>query len=494
MNKELLLLIDAISFEKGIPKDVVLDALEVALAGATKRQFSPEDVRVRVHIEADTGEYRAYRQWEVVDNDVRMEDPARQVRLMDALDEVDGDIETGQLLEEEVPPAPLGRVAAQTVKQILVQRVREGERVQVRKAWAGRMGEMVLAEVKRRSGNAWHLDLGGGAEALLPANEQIPGEHLRVGHRVRIVVLRIDEAARGPQIVASRSAPELLVALMTQEIPEVGDGSVEIKGCVREPGQRAKVAVLTHDRRVDPIGACIGMRGVRVQAISSELNGERMDLVLWDENPVSFVANAMAPAQVEKMVVFEQEKRMDIGLSEDQLAKAIGRGGQNVRLACALTGWQLRAMTVEALDATSVEADQKAAETLMEGLDLDDEVAMILVENGFSSVEEVALCSIGELLSVPGFDEDIVDELRQRAQAVIQQAALNDEILTSTGLLDVEGVDKALANQLIEAGIPDREALADLATDELTQLVSLKVERAQKIIVSARAPWFKDAA
>ena len=494
MNKELLLLIDAISFEKGIPKDIVLDALEAALAGATKRQFSPEDVRVRVEIEPKTGEYCAYRQWEVVENDARMDDPARQVRLMDAQDEADGDIEVGQFIEEEVPTPSLGRVAAQTVKQILVQRVREGERAQVREEWADRMGEMVLAEVKRRSGNAWHLDLGGGAEALLPSKEQIPGENFRVGHRVRVVVLRIDEAARGPQIIASRSAPELLVALLHQEIPEVGDGAVEIKGCAREPGQRAKVAVFARDRRVDPIGACIGMRGVRVQTISSELNGERMDLVMWDENPASFVANAMAPAQVEKMVVFENEHRIDVGLAEDQLAKAIGRGGQNVRLASALTGWQLRALSVEALDAAGLEADQATAAVLMEALDVDEEVAMVLVENGFASAEEIAFCPIGELLSVDGFDEDIVDELRQRAQVVVQQAALNDEILASTGLLDVEGVDKALANQLIEAGIADREALADLATDELTELVPIKSELAQKIIVSARAPWFKDAA
>jgi N utilization substance protein A len=492
MNKELLLLIDAISFEKGIPKDIVIDALQAALAGATKRQFSPEDVRIRVDIEPHTGEYRAYRQWEVVDNDARMEDPARQVRLMDALDEADGDIEVGQFLEEEVPPPSLGRVAAQTVKQILVQRVREGERVQVREAWADRMGEMVLAEVKRRSGNAWHLDLGGGAEALLPAKEQIPGEVLRVGHRVRVVALRIDEAARGPQIVASRTAPELLVALMAQEIPEVGEGSVEIKGCAREPGQRAKVAVFTHDRRVDPIGACIGMRGVRVQTISSELNGERMDLVLWDENPASFVANAMAPAQVEKMVVFEQEKRIDVGLAEDQLAKAIGRGGQNVRLASALTGWQLRALTVEALDAAGLEADQKAAAGLMESLDLDDEVAMVLVENGFSSAEEIAFCPIGELLSVDGFDEDIVDELRRRATVVMQQAALDDELLASSGLLNVDGVDETLAKALIDAGVAEREALAELATDELLALVPMSAGDAQKIILSARAPWFED--
>ena len=494
MNKELLLLIDAISFEKGIPKDIVLDALEAALAGATKRQFSPEDVRVRVEIEPKTGEYRAYRQWEIVENDARMDDPARQVRLMDAQDEADGDIEVGQFIEEEVPPPSLGRVAAQTVKQILVQRVREGERAQVREEWADRMGEMVLAEVKRRSGNAWHLDLGGGAEALLPSKEQIPGENFRVGHRVRVVVLRIDEAARGPQIIASRSAPELLIALLQQEIPEVGDGAVEIKGCAREPGQRAKVAVFARDRRVDPIGACIGMRGVRVQTISSELNGERMDLVMWDENPASFVANAMAPAQVEKMVVFENEHRIDVGLAEDQLAKAIGRGGQNVRLASALTGWQLRALSVEALDAAGLEADQATAAVLMEALDVDEEVAMVLVENGFASAEEIAFCPIGELLSVDGFDEDIVDELRQRAQVVVQQAALNDEILASTGLLNVEGVDKVLANQLIEAGIADREALADLATDELTEFVPIKAELAQKIIVSARAPWFEDAA
>lgn len=489
MNKELLLLIDAISFEKSISKDIVLDALEAALAGASRRQFD-EDVRVRVEIDAASGEYRAFRQWEIVDDDARIEEPARQIRLMDALEDAGEDAEVGSVLEEEIAPPELGRVAAQTVKQILVQRMREGERAQVRESWAGRMGEMVLAEVKRRSGNAWHLDLGGGAEALLPAKEQIPGENLRPGNRVRVVVQSIDPAARGPQIMASRAAPELLLALMAQEIPEVGEGAVEVKHCAREPGQRAKVAVVARDKRVDPIGACIGMRGSRVQTIATELNGERMDLVLWDENPATFIVNAMAPARVERMVVFENERRVDLGLAEDQVAKAIGRAGQNVRLASTLTGWKIRAMSLDALDAAELEADQAFADKLSDALEVDDEVAAVLVENGFTSVEEIAFCEIGELLSIDAFDEDIVDELRRRAEGVMQQEALEDEMLGSSGLLEIEGVDKAIGRALLNAEIADRDALADLAQDELAEMIGIDAARAGKIIMAARAHWF----
>lgn len=490
MNKELLLLIDATSFEKGISKDIVVEALEAALAGAARKRFE-DDARVRVEIDPDTGEYKAYRQWEVVADDARIEDPAREIRLMDALDEADSSVEIGSMLEEEIEPPGLGRVVAQTVKQILIQRIREGERAVVREEWSSRIGEMVLAEVKRKSGNAWHLDLGNGAEAQLPIKEQIPGEKLRIGSRIRVVVERIDEAVRGPQILASRTSPALLIAMMHQEIPEVSDGAIQVKACVREPGQRAKVAVLALDKRVDPIGACIGMRGVRVQAISNELNGERMDLILWDENPANFVVNAIAPAQVERIVVFENENRMDLGMADDQVAKAIGRAGQNVRLASNLTGWQLRAMSVSDLDASERAADEKTAHTLTTELDVDEEIAMILIENGFSSVEEIAFSPSGDLLAIDGFDDDIVDEIQSRAENAIKRAADEEEEMTVAGLLSIEGVNKAIAKSLLSAGIDEREALAELAQDELVEIADISPKLAGKIIMAARAHWFE---
>lgn len=486
MNKELLLLIDAVSFEKGVPAHVVHDAIETALAGASRRQLGVAEARVRVEVNSHTGQVQAFRQWEVVADDERIEAPERQVRLMDALDEAD-DAEVGDLIEEQIEPPALGRMSAQTVKQILVQKVREGTRQVMRDQWRDRVGEVVIAEVRRRSGRAWHLDLGGGGEAVMPQDQQIPGEHLRPGNRVRVVIERIDEQAKGPQIVVSRTSEALLVALMRQEVPEIDAGAVQVKAVARDPGQRAKVAIVGLDKRVDPIGACIGMRGMRIQAVGNELGGERIDLVLWDDNPAAFVINAMAPASIEKLSVDEDTHHMDIGVAHGELAKAIGRGGQNIRLASRLTGWTLAAMETEALEKLLAQRDAATLASLAASLDLDEDVAGLLVEHGFTQVEEVAQASMAEMLSIEGFDEDIAAELLERANEATQSQALEREIAEASGLLGVADIDANLALRLVEAGVGDVQALADLSVDELLEMIELDRDWAGKAILAARA-------
>ena len=494
MSKELLLVVDAVAAEKGVPESVILEAIEAALASAAKKRYIDQDVLVRVQIDPRDGSYETFRRWEVVADDVVMESPDRQVRLMDAIDESE-DAEVGDYIEEQIENPDFGRIAAQAAKQVIVQRVREAERAQVVDAWKDRVGELVTGVVKRVERGNIYVDLGGNAEAIIAKDKGIPRDVLRTGDRVRGYLFDVRSEPRGPQLFISRAAPEFMMELFKLEVPEVGQGLVSIMACARDPGDRAKIAVLAHDNRTDPIGACIGMRGSRVQAVTNELNGERVDIVLWSDNAAQFVINAMAPAEVQSIIVDEDKHSMDLAVAEDKLAQAIGRGGQNVRLASRLSGWQLNVMTADQVQAKS-EAEQTAARQLfMDKLEVDEEIAGILVAEGFSTVEEIAYVPVGELLAVEGFDEDIVEELRSRAR----DALLNDALAVEEGLeehqpaedlLSLEGMDEATAYALAERGVRTREELAESATDEIADIEDVGEERAAALIMEARKHWF----
>ena len=495
MSKELLLVMEAVANEKGVPRGVIIEAMEAALASAAKKRYHEQDVAMRVAINPTDGSYETFRRWEVVADDVVMESPDRQIRLMDAVDEKEG-AEVGDYVEEQVENAEFGRIAAQAAKQVIVQRVREAERAQVVDAWKDRVGELINGIVKRVERGNVYVDLGGNAEALIPKDKAIPRDVLRPGDRVRGYLLDVRSEARGPQLFISRTAPEFMIELFKLEVPEVGQGLVEIKAAARDPGDRAKIAVLAHDHRTDPIGACIGMRGSRVQAVSNELNGERLDIVLWSDNPAQFVINAMAPAEVQSIIVDEEKRSMDLAVAEDKLAQAIGKGGQNVRLASRLTGWQLNVMTQDQVTAKS-ESEQAAARQLfMDKLEVDEEIAGILVTEGFSTVEEIAYVPAAELLAVEGFDEDIVEELRARARdALLTEALLVEEDIEehkpADDLLSLDGMDEATAYALAARGVVSRDDLAELATDEITDIEDMDEERAGKLIMAARAHWFE---
>ena len=495
MSKELLLVVDAVAAEKGVPESVILEAIEAALASAAKKRYVDQDVLVRVQIDPKDGSYETFRRWEVVADDVVMESPDRQVRLMDALDESE-DAEVGDYIEEQIENPDFGRIAAQAAKQVIVQRVREAERAQVVDAWKDRVGELVTGVVKRVERGSIYVDLGGNAEAIIPKDKGIPRDVLRTGDRVRGYLFDVRSEPRGPQLFISRAAPEFMMELFKLEVPEVGQGLVSIMACARDPGDRAKIAVLAHDNRTDPIGACIGMRGSRVQAVTNELNGERVDIILWSDNPAQFVINAMAPAEVQSIIVDEDKHSMDLAVAEDKLAQAIGRGGQNVRLASRLTGWQLNVMTADQVQAKS-EAEQAAARQLfMDKLEVDEEIAGILVAEGFSTVEEVAYVPVGELLAVEGFDEDIVEELRSRARdALLNEALAAEESLEehqpAEDLLSLEGMDETTAYALSERGVRTREDLAELAVDEITDIEDMDEARASALIMEARRHWFE---
>ena len=495
MSKELLLVMEAVANEKGVPRAVIIEAMEAALASAAKKRYHEQDVSVRVAIDPKDGSYETFRRWEVVADDVVMESPERQIRLMDAVDEKEG-AQVGDFVEEQVENAEFGRIAAQAAKQVIVQRVREAERTQVLEAWRDRIGELVNGIVKRVERGNVFVDLGGNAEAFIPKDKAIPRDVLRPGDRVRGYLLDVRAETRGPQLFISRTAPEFMIELFKLEVPEVGQGLVEIKAAARDPGDRAKIAVLAHDHRTDPIGACIGMRGSRVQAVSNELNGERIDIVLWSDNPAQFVINAMAPAEVQSIIVDEEKHSMDLAVAEDKLAQAIGKGGQNVRLASRLTGWQLNVMTQDQVTAKS-EGEQTAARQLfMDKLEVDEEIAGILVAEGFSTVEEIAYVPAAELLAVEGFDDDIVEELRARARdALLTEAlAVEEEIedhKPADDLLSLDGMDEALAYTLAGRGIVTRDDLADLATDDITDIEGMDADRAAKLIRAARQHWFE---
>ena len=491
MSKELLLVVDAVANEKGVPREVIFDAIEAALASAAKKRYLDQDVLARVSINHKDGSYETFRRWEVVADDVVMESPDRQIRLMDVIED-DENAQVGDWIEEIIENPDFGRIAAQAAKQVIVQRVREAERQQVVDAWIDRVGELITGVVKRVERGNVYVDLGGNAEGFIPKDKAIPRDVLRAGDRVRGYLAEVRSEARGPQLFISRAAPEFMIELFKLEVPEVGQGLVEIKGCARDPGDRAKIAVLTNDPRTDPIGACIGMRGSRVQAVSNELNGERVDIILWNENPANFVINAMAPAEVQSIIVDEDRHSMDLAVAEDRLAQAIGKGGQNVRLASRLTGWQLNVMTSEQVQAKSEAEQAKARDLFMEKLEVDEEIAAILVGEGFGTVEEIAYVPVGELLAVDGFDEDVVEELRARAR----DALLNDALAVeeaddapAADLLAIEGMDEATAFALAANGVRTSEDLSDLAADEILEfgIENMDQARAAALILAARA-------
>jgi N utilization substance protein A len=501
MNKDILLVVDAVSNEKGVAKEIIFEAMEAALASATKKK-SREDIEVRVEIDRASGDYKTFRRWEIVedkDEDVNtlteLEFPARQLFLRDAVEQAD-DVGVGDFIEESMESVEFGRIAAQTAKQVMVQKVREAERAMVVDDYQGRVGELVMGVVKRVERGSAILDLGNNAEGYIAKEELIPREAIRTGDRVRGYLMDVRSEQRGPQLFISRICPEFLIELFKLEVPEIGQGMIEIKGAARDPGARAKIAVQSKDARIDPVGACVGMRGSRVQAVSNELSGERVDIILWDDNPAQFVINAMAPAEVVSIVVDEDAHSMDVAVSEDKLAEAIGRGGQNVRLACQLTGWDLNVMSEsDAMEKSEAEA-QKVQQQFMEQLDVDEDVALILVQEGFSSVDEVAYVPTNELLAVDEFDEEIVDELRQRARDyLLTQAIANEEVLGGSepadDLMALEGMDENMAIQLAGHGICTQEDLAEQSVDELIEEIDIDKDRAGALILAARAPWFE---
>ncbi len=493
MSREILLLADALAREKSVERDIVFQALENALAQATKKQFTDE-VDVRVSIDRETGEYEAFRRWQIVP-DGELEDHDLQVILTEARKQID-DIEVGDFIEEELEAVPFGRIGAQAAKQVILQRIREAEREQILKDFLER-GELIVNGTVKRLERGDVIVEAGKIEARLPRDQMIPKENLRPGDRVRAFLLRVDRNLRGPQIILSRTAPEFIMKLFELEVPEIEQGLMAIKSAARDAGIRAKIAVHTTDRRIDPIGTCVGVRGSRVQAVTHELAGERVDIVLWSDDPAQFVIGALAPANVSSIVVDEERHAMDVVVEETELAVAIGRGGQNVRLASELTGWQINIMTSEDAETRSQTERQKVLETFMAKLDVDQEVAEVLVDEGFSSLEEVAYVPVNEMLEIEAFDEDTVNELRTRARnALLTEAIVTEEKLGTTeqDLLDLEGMNHELAAQLADAKIFTRDELAELAVDELVEITDMDEQAASDLIMRARAHWFEEEA
>lgn len=490
MSREILLLVDVLAREKNVAKEIVFGALELALASATKKRLHDE-ADVRVVVDRESGDFESFRRWEVVaDGDFLNE--ALTVPLSEACKQ-DPDVEVGDFLEEALEPIDFGRIGAQAAKQVILQKIRDAERDQILNDFLDRKEHLVTGTIKRMErGNA--IVEAGKIEAVLPRDQMIPRENLRIGDRVKAYLLRVDRQARGPQLILSRTAPEFIVKLFEMEVPEVDDGLLEIKAAARDPGLRAKIAVKSNDQRIDPIGTCVGMRGMRVTAVTNELAGERVDIVLWSSDPAQFVVGALAPAEVTSVVVDEDKHSMDVVVDEANLAVAIGRGGQNVRLASEMTGWTINLMTEEE-SVTKVEAESAAIRVLfMEKLDVDEEVANILIAEGFSALEEVAYVPLHEMLEIESFDEETVQELRERARNVLlTEAIVTEEQIgdVADDLLGMDGMDKQLAGKLATNGIKTLDDLADLAVDELTEMTGITADRAKQLITTARAHWFE---
>ncbi len=494
MSREILLLVDALAREKNVPKDVVFGALELALATATKKLFAEEDVDIRVAVDRETGEYDAFRRWLVVPDEAGLQEPGHQIILSDAREQI-SDIELEEHIEEQLPRQDLGRRFAQDTKQVILQKIRDAEREQTLNDFLARGDLIVSGAIKRMDKGDAIIEVGK-VEARLPRADMIPKENLRIGDRIRAYVQKIDRAARGPQVILSRTSPEFLMKLFEFEVPEIEQGLLVIKSAARDPGVRAKIAVWTNDRRIDPIGTCVGMRGSRVQAVTNELAGERVDIVLWSDDPAQFVIGALAPANVSSILVDEDKHAMDVVVDEDNLAIAIGRSGQNVRLASELTGWQINIMTAEE-SSTKQEGEQSSIRTtFVEKLDVDEEIANILINEGFGSLEEIAYVPVNELLEIDAFDEETVEELRTRARnALLTEAIKREENVEQAekDLLELDGMDAALSAKLAENSIRTRDDLAELAVDELTEMTGIDDERAKTLIMAARAHWFVDA-
>jgi N utilization substance protein A len=489
MSREILLLVDALAHEKNVGKDIIFTALELALASATKKRFS-EDADARVEIDRDNGEYKSFRRWQVVADEL-VENPAAQIAISEA-QKTNADLIEGDYIEEPLESVEFGRIGAQAAKQVILQKVREAEREQILNDFLARKEHLVTGVIKRmEKGNA--IIEVGRIESLLPRDQMIPKENLRVGDRVRAYLSRIERGPRGPQLILSRIAPEFLAKLFELEVPEIEEGLLEIRAAARDPGLRSKIAVKSNDQRLDPVGTCVGMRGSRVQAVTSELAGERVDIVLWSMDPAQFVINAMAPAEVSSIVVDEDAHSMDVVVHEEQLAQAIGRNGQNVRLASELTGWTLNILTEEEAAKKHEEEYTSTRQLFIDKLDVDEEVADILVQEGFSTLEEIAYVPISEMSEIEAFDEDTINELRKRARAALLTEAIAKEEKAeeaSEDLLSMEGMDEATAHVLAANGVSTMEDLADLAVDDLVEITNMDAERAKQLIMTARAPWF----
>ncbi len=495
MNKEILLVVDAVSNEKSVDKEIIFDALEAALASATRKKHG-EEWDVRVAINRKTGDYDTFRRWKVFADDSReIEVPQRELRMEDALD-MNPAAEIGGYVEEPMESVMFGRIAAQQAKQVIVQKVREAERSQVVDAYKDRVGTLVSGVVKRVDRNGIYVDLGGNAEGFVPRTDMIPREIVKSQDRIKAFLKEVRSEPRGPQLFLTRTAREFLVELFKLEVPEVGQGLIQILGAARDPGVRAKIAVKSLEPRVDPVGACVGMRGSRVQAVSNEIAGERVDIIPHDDNPAQFVINSMSPAEVMSIVVDEDSHSMDIAVAEDKLSQAIGRGGQNIRLASQLTGWDLNVMTETDAEAKSETEAKALVQAFMKQLDVDEDVATILVQEGFSTVEEVAYLPQSELAKIEEFDDDMVKELRNRARDVLLTQAIASEETLESGmpaddLLLLEGMKPDLALALARRGVRTREDLADQAVDDLLDIEGLTSEEAGKLIMKAREIWFE---
>ena len=491
MSREILLLVDALAREKNVTRDVVFDALEGALASAMKKRFK-EDADIRVSVNRTDGEHEGFRRWLVVPDEAGLQEPDREEMLSDAL-EVVSDIEVGEYIEEALEPVEFGRIGAQAAKQAILQRIRDAEREQVLNDFLERGETIISGSIKRMDKGDAIIETGK-IEARLPRSEMIPKENLRIGDRIRAYVLKIDRTARGQQVILSRTAPEFIRQLFENEVPEIEQGLLEIKGAARDPGVRAKIAVIAYDKRIDPIGTCVGMRGSRVTAVRNELGGEQVDIVLWSEDPAQFVIGALAPANVESIVVDEDRHAMDVVVDEENLPKAIGSKGQNVRLASELTGWQINIMTPEESQSRQELERADLRNIFMSRLDVDEEVADILIDEGFTGLEEIAYVPMQELLEIESFDEGTINELRTRARnALLTEAIAQEErVETAQDLLSLEDMTPELVAKLALSNISTRDDLAELATDELAEIAGIDEESASKFIMAARAHWFED--
>ena len=496
MSKEILTVVEVVSNEKGVEKDVIFGAIEAALASAAAKKHE-EDIDARVQIDRKTGEHETFRRWMVFeDESTELEFPDQELRMIDAVD-IDENATPGEYVEVPIDSVEFGRISAQMAKQVIVQKVREAERDQVTDEYKDREGELLSGLVKRVDRNGAYIDLGGNAEGFIPRENLIPREAIRMHDRVKALLAEVKDEPRGPQLILTRTSPQFLIELFKIEVPEVGQGLIEILGAARDPGLRAKISVKSNEPRIDPVGACVGIRGSRVQSVSNELAGERVDIILWNDNPAQYVINAMSPAEVISIVVDEDAHSMDVAVDEEKLSQAIGRGGQNIRLASELTEWELNVMTEVDADMKSEQETRGLIELFTGQLDVDEEVALILVQEGFASVEEVAYVPASELMQIEEFDEDIVDELRNRARDVLlTQAIVAEEIIENAepadDLLELKGVSKTLASKLASKGVITREDLAELASDDLIEIHDMEKEKADALIMEARSHWFDE--
>lgn len=496
-NKEILLVAEAVSNEKDVDQSVIFAAIEAALAMATRNRHI-DDIDVRVEIDHDTGNYTTYRRWTVVDNDsaVELDNPAAQLTVSQAHAR-NLTLSVGDIVEEEMESVEFGRIAAQAAKQVIVQKVREAERAKIAKIFAGKVGSIVNGTVKKVTRDHVIVDLGQNAEGLLKREELLSKESFRIADRVRALLYAVQSEARGPQMLLSRTRAEMLIELFRIEVPEIGEEVIEIKSVARDPGSRAKIVVKTNDGRIDPIGACVGMRGSRVQTVSEELNGERIDIILWDDNPAQLVINAMAPAEIESIVVDEESQTMDLAVKEEQLSQAIGRNGQNVRLASQLSGWILNVISEEEAQSKNAAESGNAQQLFIEQLGIDTDMAAVLVEEGLTSIEEIAYIPAQELLAVEGFDEEVVDALRERAKDALLTKALSGDakatqIKPADDLLALAGMTVELVQALANQGIITQEDLAEQAIDDILPIAGMTEEKASVLIMAARAPWFAE--